>query len=333
MNRLNVAYCSECADLVEFSLHAERIIEDYKGVKINYDFNVARCKYCHNEVAASLDYNYDKSLSRIKAFKKAKGIIDENGISEIMEKYNVGKEPLSIIAGFGKVTIKRYFEGVIPASEYSNKLKRLLNDEAFFAESFEANISKLNDTTIKKIRKRLEDLHEIKESKINQIVNYIIIRVGEVTPLALEKLLAFAVGVNYALNRTSLIDDECQAWQHGYVFPNIYYKYKKDGYKPIDSGIRSTHGVMLSKLNENEIKAIDLVVSTFGLYSPRTLEFISHNQAPWIEKRNGYRDNEPSTDAINYESMKDYYIKNNLYSKENIDRYINELLLTVAEKQ
>lgn len=41
---------------------------------------------------------------------------------------------------------------------------------------------------------------------------------------------------------------------------------------------------MLSKLTADEIKAIDLVIKTFGVYSPKTLELISHSQAPWIEK-------------------------------------------------
>ena len=43
---------------------------------------------------------------------------------------------------------------------------------------------------------------------------------------------------------------------------------------------------MLSKLTADEIKAIDLVIKTFGVYSPKTLELISHSQEPWIEKKN-----------------------------------------------
>ena len=106
---------------------------------------------------------------------------------------------------------------------------------------------------------------------MNRIANYIITHLGEVTPLALEKLLAFSNGVNYALNGEQLIWEESQAWAHGPVYPQIYNKYKRYGYKPIDDGIYSTHGCMLSKLTEKEINAIDMVINTFGLYSPKTL--------------------------------------------------------------
>ncbi len=326
MNKLNMAYCNECEDLVNFDLHNEIVNETYKGVKIQYNFNVARCKYCHNEVSASIDYNYEKSAARISAYKKAKGIISLEEISEIMEKYNIGKEPLSVLAGFGKVTIKRYFEGIIPAPEYSERLKKLLNDEQSFSNAFKDNIDKLNEVSVKKIQKRFEDLSEIKDSKINQIANYIIIKLEEVTPLALEKLLAFSEGVNYALNGSRLINDDCEAWQHGYVYHSVYTKYKKYGYKPIDSGIKSTHGVMLSRVSESELNAIDMVINTFGLYSPKTLELISHRQDPWLEKRVGYGVNDASNEPINEDSLKQYFVDNKLYSEENINKYISKMI-------
>ena len=326
MNKLNMAYCNECEDLVEFDFHDEVVTETYKGVKIQYDFRVARCKCCHSEVAASVDYNYEKSASRINAYKKSQDIITLDEISEIMEKYNIGKEPLAVVAGFGKVTIKRYFDGIIPAIEYSSKLKELLNNENVFKDCLENNLDKLNEVSVRKIQQRLIDLNDIKESKINQIANYIIIKLEEVTPLALEKLIAFSEGVNYALNGTRLIDDECQAWQHGYVYPSIYSRYKKYGYKPIDNGIKSTHGVMLSKLTDDELKAIDLVISTFGLYSPKTLEQISHKQTPWLEKRVGCKPNDPCRKEIDDESIRKYYIENHLNCEENISKYITHMI-------
>lgn len=326
MNQLNMAYCNECEDLVEYDFHDEVVAETYKRVKIEYNFRVARCKCCHSEVAASIDYNYEKSASRINAYKKAQDIITLDEISEIMEKYDIGKEPLAVVAGFGKVTIKRYFDGIVPATEYSVRLKELLNDENAFKDCFENNIDKLNEVSIKKIRQRLNDLNDIKQSKINQIANYIIIKLEEVTPLALEKLIAFSEGVNYALNGNRLIDDECQAWQHGYVYPSINSRYKIFSYKPIDNGIKSTHGVMLSKLASEEIKAIDLVISTFGLYSPKVLEEISHRQTPWLEKRVECKPNDPRRKEIDEESIKKYYIENHLNSEENISKYITNMI-------
>lgn len=322
MNELKYAYCNECEDLVEYDIFDETITEQYKGEDVRFEFRIGRCKCCGSEVATDIDYNSRKSQEKIHAYKQIKGIIDLEEISEILEKYNIGKEALACVAGFGKVTIKRYYEGLIPAKKYSDVLMNLLNDETYFMKSAQENKDKIKEITYKKIIEQYERLIELKNSKIDQIANYIITTLGEVTPLALEKLLFFSNGVNYALNGNQLIYDECQAWQHGPVYPHVYTKYKKYGYKPIDNGIKSNHGCMLSMISDSEIKAIDMVIHTFGVYSPKTLEMISHTQAPWVEKRIACNDNEAGHKVINEASIKDFYIINELHSEDSITKYI-----------
>ena len=323
---LNLAYCNECEDLVEFDIHDEILEEEYKGEVVRFRFKVGRCKCCGAEVPTDNEYSFRKSDAKIKAYEKAKGLITIEEISEIMEKYDVGKEVLADIAGFGKATIKRYFEGFIPAKEYSDILKRLLVDEKFFKDSVRKNKEKLKDVAYRKVATRCRRLSEIEESKTEQIVNYIISNLEEVTPLALQKLLSFSSGVNYALNGSRLIDESSQAWQHGPVYPSVYNKYKRYKYNPIDCGIKSTHGCMLSKVSKEELKAIDMVIKTFGLYSPKTLEIISHSQTPWIEKRIGYRADQACNEVIDEESIKKFYLENELNSEKQILSYIMDVM-------
>lgn len=326
MKKIKYAYCNECEDLVEFDVIERKITEQYKGEMVEFKFDTGRCKCCGSEVATDIDYNTRRSNAKIKAYKQLKGIIDLDEISEILEKYDVGKEALADIAGFGKATIKRYYEGFIPAKQYSEKLLEFLNQESSFMNAVEVGKNKLKPVTYRKITVRYEHLCEIRDSKTEQIVNYIVTQLEEVTPLALEKLLAFSEGVNYALNGTHMIEEECQAWQHGPVYPVVYNKYKKFGYKPIDNGIHSRHGCMLSKVSKEELKAVDMVLNTFGLYSPKTLETISHKQTPWIEKRAGYSEKEAGHEVIDEEAIKTYYIENKLNSEERIMKYILECL-------
>ena len=322
MNKMNLAYCNECEDLVEFTEREEIIEEIYKGEQVRFKFRVGHCKECGHEVATDIDYNSRRSEEKIKAYKRLKGIILQDEIAEILEKYDVGKEALADIAGFGKATIKRYFDGYIPAKDSSDILNKFLNDEEFFYNKVDENKRKLKESAYKRLIARYSILREISNSKIEQVVNYIVTNLGEVTPLALEKLLAFCNGVNYALNGERLLLEECQAWQHGYVYPDIYNKYKKFKFNPIDSGIKSTHGCLLSKLSDDEIKAIDLVIKTFGVYSPKTLELISHSQEPWLEKRVGYRDDEPGNEVIDETSLKNFFVDNQLNTEEKIMSYI-----------
>ncbi|MZT67118.1 DUF4065 domain-containing protein [Blautia sp. BIOML-A1] len=329
MKEIKYAYCNECEDLVEFDVIEQNITEQYKGENVKFKFRTGRCRYCGSEVATDVDYNTRRSKAKIKAYKQLKGIIKLDEISEILEKYDIGKEALADIAGFGKVTIKRYYEGFIPAKEYSDRLLEFLNKESSFINAVEISKNKVKPVTYRKITARYERLCEIGNSKTEQIVNYIVTQLEEVTPLALEKLLAFSNGVNYALNGDRMIDEECQAWQHGPVYPVVYNKYKKFGYKPIDDGIHSSHGCMLSKVSQEELKAIDMVLDTFGLYSPKTLETISHKQTPWIEKRRGYGPKEASHEVIDEKAVKVYYIQNKLNSEEQIMKYILECLKRV----
>ena len=190
----------------------------------------------------------------------------------------------------------------------------------------EEHKNKLKDIAYRKVISQYDRLIKMGGSKIDQIANYIVTHMGEVTPLALEKLLSFSNGVNYAVNGEQLIFEDNQAWAHGPVYPQMYNKCKKFGYKPIDNGIYSTHGCVLSKLTDSEISVIDLVINTFGLFSPKTLENISHSQEPWREKRIGYKDDEAGQEVIDQESIKAFYIKNNLNSQENIMKYIMECI-------
>ena len=75
-------------------------------------------------------------------------------------------------------------------------------------------------------------------------------------------------------------------------------------------------------LSQEEIEAIDLVLNSFGWFSPKTLEMISHLQLPWLEKRVGYKPDESGTELIDEESVKQYYIHNKLNSQYNLEQYI-----------
>ena len=322
MNDERLAYCNKCENLVEFEFVDTEIIEEYKGEELRFGFKIGCCKYCKCEVATDIDYNNRRSKAKIEAYKKKREIISLDEISEILNKYDIGKEALADIAGFGKVTIKRYYEGTIPAKQFSDVLKRILNDEKFFIQSVEENRHKLKNVTYKKIDLRYKRLIEINNSKIDQIVNYIVTHLDEVTPLALEKLLYFSNGVNYALNGKQLIPNECEAWMYGPVYPYIYAKYKAYGYRPIDNGIYSKCGCMLSKVSHEEIEAIDIVIKTFGLFSPKILEMISFSQTPWKEKRESHANNEKCQEVINEKSIEKFYVENDLYTQDKILKYI-----------
>ena len=44
MDKMNLAYCNECEDLVEFTEQEEIVEEYYRGELVRFRFKVGRCK-------------------------------------------------------------------------------------------------------------------------------------------------------------------------------------------------------------------------------------------------------------------------------------------------
>lgn len=65
------------------------------------------------------------------------------------------------------------------------------------------------------------------------------------------------------------------------------------------------------KLTNEEIKIIDLVVTTFGEYSGRILEKITHKQDPWTIARTGYAEDSRSHQEISEKEIKRYFSEQN----------------------
>lgn len=324
MELLKKSYCERCNDIVDFDIVEQDFVEEYKGTIVRYSFPVGKCCHCGENVPICRNYNYIKAEALINEYKKLNDVITVERIQEILDKYNVSKEGLADIAGFGKVTVKRYFDGFIPSKDYSDLLSSFLDNENLFYEYVEKNREKLKSTAINKIIVRKEELEDISKNKLCQIVNYILYKIQEVTPLALEKILLFANGVNLAINDAPLFEEDMQAWVHGPVCPEVYFKYKSFGYRPINSGIKSDSGCLISLVSQDELNVIDIVIDTFGIYSPKVLEEISHMQTPWINKRMGYKDDEPCKECIDIEELKHYYVENEINSRENIMSYIQK---------
>ncbi|KYH30939.1 hypothetical protein CLTEP_24610 [Clostridium tepidiprofundi DSM 19306] len=64
-------------------------------------------------------------------------LIQVSEIKEVLEKYDIGKRPLSLVLGWGKGTLSRYVDGDIPTRQYSDVLKRVKNDPEFMLELLE----------------------------------------------------------------------------------------------------------------------------------------------------------------------------------------------------
>ena len=146
----------------------------------------------------------------------------------------------------------------------------------------------------------------------------------------LQKLLYFIQGESYALNGKPMFSENCQAWVHGPVYPEVYDLFRDFKYNPIDDARFAILEGTEDELSHEERMVVDLVVNTFGEYSGKMLERITHEEEPWKLARKGYADYIPSNEPILMESIGAYYVKKNVeydFSDEKgIKKYIKDIL-------
>jgi uncharacterized phage-associated protein len=122
------------------------------------------------------------------------------------------------------------------------------------------------------------------------------------TNLKLQKLIYYAQAWYLALHDKSLFDEDMQAWVHGPVLPSQYHRFSQYKWQPIVADVERPAIVdttIVSHLLE--------VVDVFGTETAVALERMTHQEAPWIEARNGLPPDAICTNVISKDSMRDYY--------------------------
>jgi len=279
--------CEHCKKLVFYSIDSNEMAEvKFKNQCFKYPIKIARCNDCKGEVSVHevQDFNQEiekKAIIAVRnAYREAEGIISYEKIREIPKKYNIGKRPLSLILGWGEQTFTRYWSPLnVPTKQYNEILKRVYQEPKFYAELLEKNKKLIHPEAYEKSKRKLEQLlHPDDSSKIEQVIGYILQSCGDITPLSLQKALYYIQGFNYAFHHTFMFDEDCEAWVHGPVYRDIYYKYKDYHFDPIDSARTPADPTSLT-WDEKEI--VDSVIQHFCCYSGKALEWFTHEESPW----------------------------------------------------
>ncbi|MBN2259445.1 MAG: DUF4065 domain-containing protein [Clostridiales bacterium] len=308
------AFCEECREYMDYRIDEIERAKDIKGRHINFKEKIAHCSECGNEIFVS-DLRDHNLAAMDRAFRVAEGLITVPEIIDLLEKYDIGKRPMSLLLGWGETTLTRFVNGDIPSKTYSDQLKRMNESPESFLEFLVTNKDKVTETAFKKsfdATNMLIGKVEIcfAETKIDSACNYIISRSIEITPLALQKLLYFAQAFHKVFIGNFMFSEDCEAWVHGPVYRDIYFKYKNHGYNPIDDNQKQFECFDLS---DSEKEVIDAVINYFGCYSGKILENMTHATTPWKETGVGLTDDESSYRIIRKDIIDKYF--NQVYDK------------------
>ena len=330
-NKGRVDFCTACRKETNFTLQKRNINKRIKDKEYTFYITVAICDECGEEM--SIPGLIDRNIQEVDTqYRGYENIVSIDDIERLMKIYKIGKAPLSLALGFGEVTITRYLSGQIPSKEYSAIMKKALSSPAFMKQKLNENKDKLAPAAYNKAwnaATQLEMLFSV-SNKMLRVISYVFEKLEEVTPLMLQKLLYFIQGESYALNGKPMFRENCQAWVHGPVYPEVYDMFRDFKYNPIDDARFAILEGTEDELSHEERMVVDLVVNTFGEYSGKMLERITHEEEPWKLARKGYADYIPSNEPILMESIGAYYVKKNVEydfsAEKGIKKYIKDIL-------
>lgn len=221
-------------------------------------------------------------------------VITADEIRQILEKYRIGKKPLAKLLGWGETTIIRYMEGDIPTSEYSNKLKTLLDNPGYYYELLMRRKHCLTNVAFKKTKKAV--LARIMASKIYVAAYYIINKTNaEICASYIQFLLYYIQAFSLSLYDKEIFQEDYKINKEGKPFPQLYKTMKRCGISTLEIGEEF--------LKEDERRLIDEVLNAFSWFGPRALHAIMLYERSMLKiSRDRYNNK-----IVSKECLKDYF--------------------------
>ncbi len=327
------SYCERCNKIVGYDTKQELVSENVNGENVTYVKQYDVCNHCGNRFYSESTYN-ENVITRSNELRKNHGIITTKQIEEILKKYNIGKKPLSLVLGWGEITIIRYLDGQIPERVYSDILLKVLEDPKELLKYVEKNKDLITSVAYKKVVGRIAELRlEEDKSKIYLIAKHIIAKMEDITPLALQKILYYIQGFSLALLDKEMFSDRPEAWVHGPVYREIYDRFSYYRFNAIDSSEFDSYQEI--ELDGEQQKLVDAVVLNFGCYSGKMLERMTHCSLPWVAARKGLDVSEVSSQVIDNQDISAYFKKvvkeYHIHSIDDIGKYSQDMFQKTSQ--
>jgi uncharacterized phage-associated protein len=122
-----------------------------------------------------------------------------------------------------------------------------------------------------------------------------------ITHLKLQKLVYYAQAWSLALREAHLFEEDLQAWAHGPVAESVYQRYKGAGWEALPAPEQ------VPELSPDVVEHLSSILVTYGDFSAKHLERMTHAEAPWLEARADLPLEARSNSPISKELMGRFY--------------------------
>lgn len=320
--------CWNCRKKSEYTIKNRESVRTINRNDYTYNEQYAVCNICGEEVMVpGLSDANERNIDNL--YRRNNGLITIDNIYTILKRYNIEKRPLSNLLGLGELTITRYLDGQLPSRRYSDLLLKISDDDNAMKEILNKNKCNITEKAYSKSMRAISDREDLlkNNTKIELISLYVIKSSYEVTNLSLQKLLYYIKAFGFIMLKKDVLNESCEAWVYGPVFPTVYEKYKKFGCEIISNEDLNMNFENL--LSDEERSMIDYVLKCFGIYNGSILREFTHKERPWKNARHGLHETERCRNIIHDEDIRNYFymmdVKYGLHEKNGVEQYIRSL--------
>ena len=235
----------------------------------------------------------------------------------MMQRYEIGKKPLSRLLGWGETTVLRYLDGVEPNREFASRIEQLAQNPWEYANVLEKNKEKLTETAYKKTRKAV--YREIFCDRSTEAMQYVVaLAEGDIAPYRVMMTLYYAQVCSMVLRGLPLFEEEAVfSPGQSLVYPRLYGHMMEYGVRMLQPETGS-----LSTEDQNYLKQVYQVLNG---YSPNALKALYVRA-----KRRIRRHLKSEADSLSVDALKNQYEngfrKSGVEMPEDLKKYITDAL-------
>ena len=235
----------------------------------------------------------------------------------MMQRYEIGKKPLSRLLGWGDTTVMRYLDGVEPNREFAKRIEELAEDPWQYARVLEQNRENLTDTAYRKTKRAV--YREIFCDRSTEAMQYVVaLADGDISPYRVMTVLYYAQVCSLVLRGLPLFEEEADfSPGQPMEYPRLYQLMKLYGVKVFNPDI--------SSFSNEEQECLKLVYQVLNGYSPNALKALHVR-----EKRRIRRHLKSEADQLTMEALKGQYEgvfrKSGVETSGELKRYLAEAL-------
>ncbi|PIE92719.1 hypothetical protein CO726_25060 [Bacillus fungorum] len=331
-------FCVNCLERTAVELVTVPEKAEIQGETITYDAKYYLCAKC-NLLTPNDELTEENLEMAYRKYREKKGMLQSEDFLYIREElYQVSLRVMAKLLGCSPATLSRYENGALQSKQHDLQFKTL-RDPKVMKTILESGIDDIPDKDRKALQERLSFLLDIvksadilkglenelhlldipseivwEEASIEEVEAFFIIKGQElddedddlrVSPLKLQKLMYYAQGWTFAYTSCNLFRDDFQAWVHGPVVPDLYFKYKEYGSKRIDKDLGTK--IENLRLTFEQLQILHWVWNKYSKFEAKFLEDLTHMEFPWRETRGDLPNDQNCNWVIRQEDIERFF--------------------------